>query len=243
MCGRKKKFGLNMMGTVDFLGRFLDVQIRHPGSTSDYLAFATSDLKALLEKPGFLAPGLVIFGDNAYPNTEYMVTPFKGTRGETFDDFNFYHSQLRIQVECAFGKLVHRFGILRRPIPTTMGLTKTSALVSALCRLHNFCTESSSGAPESSPVPEPLEQDNAYAAIWSGIELQETEANTHEPTALLHGGEHFNDINRNIRRQLQRQYERGGGEAGNGRSVLPQQRLLHALVVNQGLRRPNPKNW
>lgn len=75
MCGRKKKFGLNMMGTVDFLGRFVDVQISHPASTSDYLAFATSDLKALLEKPGFLAPGLVIFGENAYSNSDYMVTP------------------------------------------------------------------------------------------------------------------------------------------------------------------------
>jgi hypothetical protein len=49
MCGRKKKFGMNMMGTVDYRGRFLDVEIRHPGSTSDYLAFATSDLKADLE--------------------------------------------------------------------------------------------------------------------------------------------------------------------------------------------------
>ncbi len=94
MCGRKKKFGMNMMGTVDYRGRFLDVEIRHPGSTSDYLAFATSDLKADLETPGFLYPGLVLFGDNAYSNSSYMVTPFKaGKEGELGDDFNYYQSQ------------------------------------------------------------------------------------------------------------------------------------------------------
>jgi DDE superfamily endonuclease len=99
-CARKHKFGLNMMATVDYQGRFLDVQISHPASTSDYLAFATSDLKTKLEQPGFLAPGLSLFGDNAYSNTHYMVTPFKGKVTEEQDSYNFFHSQLRIQVEC-----------------------------------------------------------------------------------------------------------------------------------------------
>lgn len=86
----------SQMGTVDYLGRFLDVQIQHPASTSDFLAFATSDLKAKLDQLGFLSRGLVIFGDNAYSNSEYMVTPFKGsTLGSSQDSFNFYHSQLR----------------------------------------------------------------------------------------------------------------------------------------------------
>lgn len=100
-CGRKHKFGLNLMGTVDYKGRFLDVQIQHPASTSDFLAFATSDLKAKVEQPGFLAPNLVIFADNAYTNSTYMVTPYKGSRvGTTQDNFNFYHSQLRIRQQC-----------------------------------------------------------------------------------------------------------------------------------------------
>jgi hypothetical protein len=243
MCGRKKKFGLNMMGTVDFLGRFLDVQIAHPGSTSDYLAFSTSNLKALLEKPNFLAPGLVIFGDNAYPNTDYMVTPYRGSRGETHDAFNYYHSQLRIQVECAFGKLVHCFGILRRAIPMALGLRKTSALVSALCRLHNFCTDAynnhASSAAEGS-LPEPLEQDQAFATMNSGIELRETAMNRYEPSGLLHGGEHSHDVSRNIRRRERRRIE--GNGPPSTRKVLPQQKL-HDLVTNQGLRRPTPRDW
>jgi DDE superfamily endonuclease len=135
-CGRKHKFGLNMMGTVDYEGRFVDIQIAHPAATSDYLAFATSNLKAKLEQPGFLAKGLVLFGDNAYSNNHYMVTPFKGKVTTDQDAFNFYHSQLQIQVECAFGQLVHRWGILRRPLSPTFGIKKCSNLVLALCRLQ-----------------------------------------------------------------------------------------------------------
>jgi hypothetical protein len=73
-----------MMATVNFACRFLDVQISHPGATSDYLAFATSDLKAKIERPGggFLAPGLVIFGDNAYSNNYYM-------HGYTFQGYGY----------------------------------------------------------------------------------------------------------------------------------------------------------
>ena len=38
-CGRKKKFGLNMQAVCDARGRFLDVEIRFPGSTSDFFCF------------------------------------------------------------------------------------------------------------------------------------------------------------------------------------------------------------
>jgi len=76
-CIRKSKFGLNLQGVCDVKGRYLDVTIGHPGSTSDYLAFVTSKLHAKLETPGFLAPGLVLYGDNAYVCNDCVVTPFK----------------------------------------------------------------------------------------------------------------------------------------------------------------------
>ena len=53
MCGWKRKYGLNMMGTVDYKGRFLDIKIQHPGSTSNYLAFALLNLKEKLNFLGF----------------------------------------------------------------------------------------------------------------------------------------------------------------------------------------------
>jgi hypothetical protein len=75
-CGRKGKFGLCFQGICDSECHFLDVCIAHPASTSDYLTFCTNSLKHnKLEKEGFLAPGLCLFGDSAYVNNEYMATP------------------------------------------------------------------------------------------------------------------------------------------------------------------------
>ena len=57
--------------------RFLAIDISYPAITLDYLAFGTSDIFDLLETPGFLAEGLTIYGDNAYVNTPYMISPYK----------------------------------------------------------------------------------------------------------------------------------------------------------------------
>lgn len=274
MCGRKNKYGLNMMGTVDYLGRFIDVEISHPGSTSDYLAFETSDLKwDKLEKKGFLAPGLVLFGDNAYTNSHYLVTPFRGSTGKVAekDNFNFYHSQLRIQVECTFGMMVHRWGVLRRPISRTIGLIGACDMVLALCRLHNFCINA---RIEDTDLPPLLAGDKAYSdSICAGVEfedfatntatgMQAAEAGVRRPVGLLDGGDHLGEETAELRRQNVRRCER---KKFNGKTkplpqqvlfrsvcthiqeeknknVLPQQ-LLYESVCNQGLERPTPKGW
>ena len=130
-CGRKGKYGLCFQGTCDHNRRFIDVYIGHPGSTADLLAYSVSPLKTLLEKEDFLAPGLALFGDNAYMNSSNMVTPFKNCAvGSDEDNFNFYQSQLRINIECAFGMFTQRWGILRKPLNASMGIPKIIALVS-----------------------------------------------------------------------------------------------------------------
>jgi hypothetical protein len=139
-CGRKKKFGLNCQAVCDVRGRILDISILYPGSTSDCLAFEGMSLFHKLEE-GMLAPGLCLFGDNAYLNTQYMATPYSAVSGGTKDAYNFYHSQLRIRIECTFGMLTHRWGILRSAIPMNVTLRKTVALVLALAKLHNFCID------------------------------------------------------------------------------------------------------
>jgi hypothetical protein len=120
-CGRKGKYGYNLQAVADADGRFLAVWLIHPASSSDFISFLRSKLYLKLTTPGFLADGLVIFGDNAYVSTEYMVTPYKSVRAGPKDDFNFFHSQLRINIERAFGMLVHRWAILRRPMSSRMG--------------------------------------------------------------------------------------------------------------------------
>jgi len=91
-CGRKHKFGLNVQAVCDARGRFLDMSVVFPGSSSDCLAFEGSSLFQRLEA-GLLDAGLCLFGDNAYINDVFMATPFSGVSGGTKDSYNFYHSQ------------------------------------------------------------------------------------------------------------------------------------------------------
>jgi hypothetical protein len=66
----------------------------------------------------------VLFGDNEYLNTSYMATSFPNVSGyenmKSKDNSNFYHSQLPIQIECAFGMLVQKWGILRMYMPQNL---------------------------------------------------------------------------------------------------------------------------
>ena len=160
-CGRKKKCGLNCQAVRDVRGQILDISILYPGSTSDCLAFKSMSLFRILEEC-ISAPGLCLFGNNAYLNTTYMMaTPYSTASGTkdaynfyhsqvrymaipystasgTKDPYNFYHSQVRIWIECAFGMSTKRWPILRSAIPVNVTVPKTVALVFGLAKLHNF---------------------------------------------------------------------------------------------------------
>jgi hypothetical protein len=198
--GRKGKFGLNMQAVCDADGRFLNVYIGCPGSASDYYSFEGSPLKKMIEQPGFFYPGLCLFGDNAYLNTPYMLTPFRNVSKETDpnkDGFNFYQSQVRINFECAFGRLVHRWGILRKPIPMNVGVDKTMHMVLALCKLHNFCIDEKDNAVQSTALEDVraiflsggllLPRIDKDDATWTNNEQDD------RVTGLLDGGEHADD--------------------------------------------------
>ena len=51
-----------------------------------------------------------------------MTTPFKSVSAGYKDAFDFYHSQIRINIECAFGMLVNRWAVLRTPIPINVSI-------------------------------------------------------------------------------------------------------------------------
>ena len=80
-----------MQAICDHRLRFLDIDISHPASTSDYLSFATSLICKLLQKPIYLAEGLSIYGDNAYVNSPYIVTPFKAVSSGVKDAYIFFN--------------------------------------------------------------------------------------------------------------------------------------------------------
>ena len=101
------------------------------------MPFATSPICKLLEKLGFLVDGLGIYGDNAYINAPYTITPFKTVSSGVKGAYNLSQSQLRINIEYTFGVLVNWWAILRSPIPLNISLEQITSLVRALCCLHN----------------------------------------------------------------------------------------------------------
>lgn len=233
-CGRKKKFGLNCQAVCDSRGRILDLSIVYPGSTSDCLAFEGMSLFQKLEG-GLLAPGLCIFGDNAYLNTPYLATPYAAVTGGTQDAYNFYHSQVRIRIECTFGMLTHRWAILRSAIPMNVSVGKTIALVLALAKLHNFCIMEANDDVVLPATARDAWRNEVNGAVPLVHQTQHPESGGVTPTQLLDGGNHFDDVGTNGRYNRQRRYNYMAEMVGGAR--LPRDRL-HSFVASVGLTRP-----
>lgn len=154
-----------------------------------------------------------------------MVTPYRNVSSGPKDAFNFYQSQLRIRVECCFGMLVHRWAILRKPLPVGLTISKSTALVFCLCKLHNFCIDR-----QDSEVLPSTAQDTANVATHGGIPL---EGETNRPSQLLDDGELVHEATRTMLQQRRRAATSSGEE-------LPHEKLLH-IVQEQNLQRPCPR--
>ena len=200
MCGCKGKYGLNLQGVCDHIQRFTSIWILHPGLSSNFLSFIRSSLYRSLQVPSYLYPGLVIFGDLAYVNNSYMVTPYKNVRVGERDNFNFFHSQLCINIECAFGQLVHRWPILCRPLSANIGVKKQIALVHALCSLHNFSKNQQNNNDDSMmqwedvcfPIP-----DSTSGMILPPVTTAGTQIVPYDVTwwdEILDANDHFDDV-------------------------------------------------
>ena len=102
---------------------------------------------------------------------------------------------------------VHRWAILRSPLPHNLSLKKIIALVHALARLHNFCIDEQPCAADFTDFPQPRGGDIlALMAVPNGfIDLEEVTRDDGRvdaiPQQLLGGGEHFVDVPRMARRR------------------------------------------
>ena len=82
---------------------------------------------------------LYFIGDSAYSIKSFLIPPFNDVAHSTVEDnFNFFHSSARIAVECAFGEIELRWGILWRPLQCS--LAHNCQIIDGL-RLHNFILE------------------------------------------------------------------------------------------------------
>lgn len=155
-----------------------------------------------------------------------MATPYSGTKAGTRDAYNFYHSQLRINIECAFGRFVHRWAVFRAPMQQNVTLQKTSALVIACAKLHNFCIDEADAFAQSTKF------DSARANLSGAVPMVYSEtADMTLPTGLLGGGHHWEDVPESSRRS--RSHRQATSDE------LPRDKL-HRLVVDKGLKRPPP---
>lgn len=139
---RKGFYSVNLQAIADANRKFLWYSMATCGGTHDSLAWKVTKLAMDLAATP-LPYGMFIAGDDAYACSNQLITPYS-TQSCTSefperDHFNFYQSRCRINVECAFGMLVIRFGILRRPQIHDLKYVPT---VTAVCmKLHNLCID------------------------------------------------------------------------------------------------------
>ncbi|EJK74099.1 hypothetical protein THAOC_04245 [Thalassiosira oceanica] len=171
-----------------------------------------------------------LFGDNAYVQSPYMVVPWRKVGAGAKDAYNFYQSQLRINIECAFGMLVHRWGMLRKPVPNNITVLRTTRLVLALCKLHNYCIT------RRVTIDRPQDGDVSNIVLDGGLALPRFDQNSDAAweydneadrlNGILDGGQHTDDHTRAQREEFSK------------RRGLPAQFFLN-FVKDNGLRRPD----
>jgi hypothetical protein len=137
--------------------------------------------------------------------------------------------QLRIRVECAFGQFVSRWGILRCAISSKITIKKVIALVNCLAKLHNFCIdESEPGAPEESPT----DMMNMLSNRDGYVRMERSSNGTPlAPRGLMHGGQHFNDVPRDVRRRWTSEANDTGSSL-----LLPRQTMLRKVIDSHKVR-------
>jgi len=136
--------------------------------------------------------------------------------------------------------LVHRWLMLRSPLPQRFTVRKVVALVNVLAKLQNFCISQNNkdfepadedggvvNPPTGTPVTRPTREDtdNGIIDVDNAIVQIEVdpEFGVDRPSSLLDGGCHFDDYPRSLRRT----------EFSSPREVMQQQ------VEDSHLVRPN----
>lgn len=132
---RKDKYALLCMALCDSARRFLWWDMSHSPTTHDSLAFMATPLGVRLAN-GDLPSDFFINGDAAFTLSNWMITP---SGRPDHDDFDFFQSSNRMHIECAFGVLLHRWGVLWRPL--RVAFHRRAPLLSALMHLHNYCID------------------------------------------------------------------------------------------------------
>ena len=113
--------------------------IKFIGKCHDSTAWKDTNLyNDLVQMADFLAERNLFFvGDSAYGIRSLLLVPYDNAKPYSKkDNFNYFLSSCRIYVECAFGEINLRFGILWRKL--AFDLHFSTRVIDACLRLHNF---------------------------------------------------------------------------------------------------------
>lgn len=143
---RKGFYAVNVQAICDRRKRFLWMSPSNKGSSHDSAAFSDSKIFDQLKQASneLYERGLFIAGDSAYSLSPVLVVPYekeelKRDINGMKDSFNFHLSSCRIHIECAFGELVMRWGILWRTLQ--FDLRKCCRIINACALLQNYIIE------------------------------------------------------------------------------------------------------
>ena len=130
--GHYQDYGINVQAACDSKCRFVYAALAAPGGSNDIAAFRKLSLAQQIEK---LPIGKYVIADNVYVCTEHLLTPFPGDhkKDASNDAYNFYLSQVHIQIEMTFARLVNKWRIFRRPLQVRLKM-----LVVFFCAQHGF---------------------------------------------------------------------------------------------------------
>jgi DDE superfamily endonuclease len=126
----------------------------------------------------YLPDGKYIVADNAYINTDHLLTPYSGQQKADVakDTYNFYLGQCRIRIEQAFGQLTYVWRVFRSPLRNS--LFNVPWIIHAAMRLHNFLiNERQCGFDDNNNDTQPLPSTQQALRILGDEEIMEHNRN------------------------------------------------------------------
>ena len=171
-----------------------------------------------------------MYGDNAYVNDSNMGVPYLNQGHGPKDNFNFFHSQVQISIECAFGILANHWCILKNALSSNLSINKVVALTSCLCCLHNFCIDNGCAK-----VPVRYEHDVLMLMDLAYVPVGDSPEDV-SPVSLLGGGEHFDDVDggrRGATTRVQHGNERANQDGSMPRTIMLQHVIEHDIHRQQ----------
>jgi hypothetical protein len=199
--GHYQHHGVNVQACCDARCKFTYLSVRSPGGTGDSRAFYGMALQHFLE---VIPRGFYVVADSAYTLSSSLLVPFSGADKKRVDNdiFNFHLSQLRIKVEQAFGLMVNKWRVFKRPIE--INLSRVPSLIECCMRLHNYCIDEQDAERYVADLPE--------GAITEHVASYEEYFDTLDATGTNQHGGGRNNVRCRVREAIRKQLLSHGRE-------------------------------